>query len=150
GVALYSEPRNCQRLLNGEIGDNLIYKYRVIAGFFVWPEVCRMAMDSTRELLIDRGIQREMPGFDLLWDDFHRYVERKHTHGATRETLLAPTVAVLRHDIPAWLATGLPRESDGSGAPPLARCRSQKASMCDVSFSPSGTWRIFDRPFRRG
>jgi len=46
-VAFYSEPRNFQRLLNGEIGDNLIYKYRLIAGFSCGPRFCRMAMDST-------------------------------------------------------------------------------------------------------
>ena len=109
-VAFYSEPRNFERLLSGEIGDNLIYKYRVFAGFFVWPDVCRMAMDSTRELLMGRGIEREMPGFGLLWDDFSRYVERKHTHGTTRDTLLAPTLAVLQHDVPAWLAAGMPRD----------------------------------------
>src|SRR5439155_4727973 len=110
-VAFYREPRTFERLLSGEIGDNLMYKYRVIAGFFRWPEVCRLAMDSTRELLVGRGIEREMPDFDLLWDDFHRYAERKHTHGATRDTLLAPTVAVLHHDIPAWLAAGMPRDA---------------------------------------
>ncbi len=109
-VEFYSHPESFERLIAGEIGDNLIYKYRVIAGFFVWPDVCRTAMEGTRALLLARGADREIAGFDELWDDFHRYVEHKHTRGATREALLAPTVATLSHDVAGWIAAGMPRD----------------------------------------
>jgi radical SAM superfamily enzyme YgiQ (UPF0313 family) len=110
-VAFYGEPGNFERLMRGEIGDNLMYKYRALAGFYIWPDVCRMAMESTRALLRAHGADREVADLDQLWDDFHRYVEHKHTHGATREALLDPTVTVLQHDIPAWLAAGMPRDA---------------------------------------
>jgi hypothetical protein len=109
-VEFYRRPENFERLVSGEIGDNLFYKYRVIAGFFAWPGVCRSAMNGTRALLLERGADQEIPDFDRLWADFHRYVEHKHTHGATREALLSPTVAVLHHDVTGWIAAGMPRD----------------------------------------
>ena len=109
-VEFYRRPENFERLLASEIGDNLMYKYRVVAGFFAWPDVCRTAMEGTRTLLVARGAADAVPDFDALWEDFHRYVEHKHTHGATRDTLLAPTMAVLRYDVAGWIAAGMPRD----------------------------------------
>jgi radical SAM superfamily enzyme YgiQ (UPF0313 family) len=110
-VEFYRRPENFERLVKGEIGDNLMYKYRVIAGFFAWPAVCRAAMDGTRALLVARGAERQVPDFERLWADFHRYVEHKHTHGATREALLSPTTAVFDYDVAAWIAAGMPADA---------------------------------------
>jgi len=51
-VEFYSQPQNFERLLKGEIGDNLMYKYRAFASFHAWPEICRLAMETTRRLLV--------------------------------------------------------------------------------------------------
>jgi radical SAM superfamily enzyme YgiQ (UPF0313 family) len=110
-VEFYGQEENFRRLTAGEIGDNLMYKYRVIAGFFVWPEVCRMALEATREMLRERGAEDEIAGFDELWDDLQLYVEHKHTHGATREELLRPTVVTLRYDVERWIEEGMPKDT---------------------------------------
>jgi radical SAM superfamily enzyme YgiQ (UPF0313 family) len=110
-VEFYSQEENFQRLVRGEIGDNLMYKYRAMASFFVWPEVCRMAMEATREMLHGRGASEEVPDLDRFWDDFSRYVEHKHTHGADREALLGPTMATLGYDIEGWIAAGMPTDT---------------------------------------
>jgi radical SAM superfamily enzyme YgiQ (UPF0313 family) len=110
-VDFYSQPENFERLKRGEIGDNLMYKYRVLGGFFLWPEVCRIALDGTRALLRAKGVEMAVPDFERLWDDFHRYVEHKHTHGNTRDLLLAPTQVTLHYDIEGWIAAGMPRDA---------------------------------------
>ncbi len=109
-VEFYSQPDNFQRLLRGEIGDNLMYKYRALASFFVWPETCRAAMEATREMLHQRGADDDIPHLDRFWDDFARYVEHKHTHGTTREALLSPTTAKLGYDVEAWIEAGMPAD----------------------------------------
>jgi radical SAM superfamily enzyme YgiQ (UPF0313 family) len=109
-VEFYSRPENFDRLLQSEIGDNLMYKYRVMAAFFMWPDVCRVAMEGTRELLAARGADRAIVDFNRLWSDFHAYVLHKHTHGTTREQLLAPTSDTLHYDIAGWVAAGMPHD----------------------------------------
>ena len=39
-VDFYSDENNFERLRRGEIGDNLMYKYRARASFHIWPEIC--------------------------------------------------------------------------------------------------------------
>ncbi|MBI4717864.1 MAG: radical SAM protein [Planctomycetes bacterium] len=107
----YAQPENFPRLLAGEIGDNLMYRYRAIASFPLWREVCRLAMEATKKLIVARGIAVEMPELDSFWRDFHRYVELKHAHGDTPTEVLAPVRTALRHDIPRWLGDGAPRDT---------------------------------------
>ena len=106
-----AQDENFQRLSDGEIGDNLMYKYRALASFFVWPEICRVAMEAVRDLLVRRGIQAGIPGFDEFWDDFHRYVELTHAHGHSADELLAPVTVSLRYDVSAWLRAGGPEDT---------------------------------------
>ena len=109
-VEFYSQEDNFQRLVRGEIGDNLMYKYRALASFFVWPEVCRAAMEATRDMLHRRGAAAQVPQLDRFWDDFCTYVEHKHTHGTSREALLGSTVATLGFDVEAWIEAGMPTD----------------------------------------
>jgi hypothetical protein len=109
-VEFYSNDENFERLVRGEIGDNLMYKYRAIAAFFLWPEVCRLALDTTRSLLEQHGAARDIDDFATLWADFHRFVELQHAHGATAAAILAPARVTLHYDIAAWLAAGMPRD----------------------------------------
>ena len=106
----YSRPENFVRLERGEIGDNLMYKYRALASFHVWPEVCRLAMAVTRRLLQERGAAEAVPDFEGFWTDFHRYIELKHAHGRRAAEILTPVQIELRYDLPAWVQAGLPRD----------------------------------------
>ncbi len=110
-VAFYSQEDNFQQLCEGEIGDNLMYKYRARASFFAWPEVCATAMDTTRRLLLERGAADAIPEFDELWQDLHSYLEHKHAHGTTPDTILAPVHTSLRYDVSAWLEAGMPHDT---------------------------------------
>jgi len=102
-VEFYSQPENFERLERGEVGDNLMYKYRAIASFYLWPQVCKLAMDTTRNLLIQRGAREIVPNFEVFWADFHRNVELRHAHGRNEGEILTPVRAKLTYDLREWV-----------------------------------------------
>jgi len=108
--AFYTEDENFKRLREGEIGDNLMYKYRAIASFFEWHAVCSLALTVTRRLLVERGAARQVDGFEEFWSDFARFLELRHAHGATLDELLPPATARFHYDIGEWLKAGMPKE----------------------------------------
>jgi radical SAM superfamily enzyme YgiQ (UPF0313 family) len=106
-VAYYSAPHRFQQVCRGSIGDNLMYKYRAIASFFLWKQVCDLATRTTEALLRGRGGDAIM-GFDELREDLHAYVRAKHATGTRMEELTKPTPVRMRYDIAGWLAAGAP------------------------------------------
>jgi radical SAM superfamily enzyme YgiQ (UPF0313 family) len=106
--AFYDQPENFERLLNGELGENLMHKNNAISSFFLWPEICALGMAVTRALLVAYRVDRRIPGFDEFWTDFHRFLEMQHACGRTREEILASGRATLRYDVARWQADGMP------------------------------------------
>ncbi len=102
-VEFYSRDENFQKLQNGEIGDNLMYRYRAIASFHIWDAVCDAAMNATRRLLEERGLTSQIANFDQFWSDFHTHIRLLHASGRDVASVIAPRKAVLRYDIGAWL-----------------------------------------------
>lgn len=109
-VAFYQQPENFQKLCRGEIGENLMYKYRALASFHIWPYLCRMAMDATREMLEQRGIPEGIRDFDRFWTDFHEYVQLRHADSLDPDRIGVPVTAELLFDIDRWLAEGDPAD----------------------------------------
>jgi hypothetical protein len=109
-IAFYSREDNFQLLQRGEIGDNLMYKYRALACFHLWPEISRLALEATRRLIDARGAAAEVPGFDGFMADLQEYVTAKHAHGEGAEQILAPVGVQLSHDMQAWAAAGRPKD----------------------------------------
>ncbi len=109
--SFYVHPDNFERLGRAEIGDNLMYKYRAKASFFVWKAICDTALETTRRLVLEAGAAERYAGFDQLWKDFHAYVECKHAAGNSVDEVLQPVTAVLHYDIPQWIADDFPRET---------------------------------------
>jgi hypothetical protein len=107
-LEFYSNEQNFERLERGEVGDNLMYKYRALASFFVWPEMCRLATDTFGSLVRDKLSSEEMADFDLFWDDFQTFVKLKHAHGPSIDAIVTPAIATLKHDIPAFIRDGYP------------------------------------------
>ncbi len=105
-IDFYSRPENFERLQNGEIGDNLMYRYRAIASFHVWSDVCDAAMDATRQLFEERGVHKSIPDFDTFWKDLHAYTKLLHASGREPAEILSSASAVLHYDFPAWFASG--------------------------------------------
>jgi radical SAM superfamily enzyme YgiQ (UPF0313 family) len=107
-VEFYSREENFARLQRGEIGDNLMHKYRARASFHIWPAIVGCAMDATRKLFVARGLDRGIQDFDGFWQDFHRFVELSHASGRTSAAILSPARSEMRYDIAGWLAAGSP------------------------------------------
>lgn len=109
-IEYYSREENFAHLQSGEVGDNLMHKYRAVASFHIWPAICACAMRAARGLLEARGIDRQIPDFDRFWEDLHCYIAMGHAHGRDTETILASTRAELSYDIESWLAAGAPTD----------------------------------------
>jgi radical SAM superfamily enzyme YgiQ (UPF0313 family) len=110
-IAFYAEPANFEKLRRGDVGDNLMYKYRALASFQLWPEISAAAMTATRELLCDHGVDTLIADFGTLWHDFARYTRLKHACGSSVERLLATDTAEFSYDMPRWIADGMPADA---------------------------------------
>jgi len=104
-VDFYSREENFHKLENGDVGDNLMYRYRAIASFRCWDSVCGTAMDATKDLLAGRGLTNRIQNFDSFWQDFHTYLRLTHASGTDTAEILAPARALLRYDFRSWLST---------------------------------------------
>jgi radical SAM superfamily enzyme YgiQ (UPF0313 family) len=102
-IDFYSQDANFQKLQDGEIGDNLMYRYRALASFYLWEEICATAMNATRQLLVERGIHQRIAYFEEFWDDFTTFVQLTHASGRDHATIMAPREAGLHYDFVVWL-----------------------------------------------
>ena len=103
----YRKDENFSRLLNGDIGDNLMYKYRAIASFHIWDHICETALSATRKLLESKGAHERIVDFGNFFKDFSTFVRMKHASGRTEQEILEPGYATLRYDIGAWIDDGM-------------------------------------------
>jgi hypothetical protein len=111
-IAYYSDPERNRQLAMGQIGDNLMYKYRAVASFFRWNEVCALACSKTKLLLRERGAAGQIADFDQVWADVNRYVHAKHASGTDVNDLGQPVELSFRYNVPAWLAAGAPADTE--------------------------------------
>jgi len=102
-IEFYSREENFTKLEQGEMGDNLMYRYRAIASFHVWNEICNTAMDATRQWLKQHGVHHKIKNFDQFWNDFHTYVRLLHATGRSARELLSFSNVKLNYDFAAWL-----------------------------------------------
>ncbi len=109
-IEAYSREEAFPRLLGGEIGDNLMHKYRAIASFHLWPEISKLGARAALELIEEGGSAAGIPGFAEFWESLTSYVLHSHAHGRTIDEVVAPSCAVLSYDIQRWLADGAPKD----------------------------------------
>jgi radical SAM superfamily enzyme YgiQ (UPF0313 family) len=107
-VAFYSQEENFRRLMNSEIGDNLVRKYQAMASLFVWPELCDLVLASTKALIVEKQGGNFIADLDQFWTSLSVYVKTKHAHGQTEEEILADGRAVLNYDVDRWVRDGMP------------------------------------------
>lgn len=108
--AFYMKDENWEKLIRSEIGDNLMHKYQALACFRIWKEVCSLAMDVTKRLIVARGAHDQVPNFDAFWADFCTYIYHQHAHGNTVEEILADSRATLHYDVDRWIEDGMPMD----------------------------------------
>lgn len=106
----YSREDNFKKLCAGELGENLVNKHNALCTFYHWKAVCDCGMEVTRQLLVERGIDKTVPDFAGFWAAFHRFMEAQHAGGSTEEEVLSPVRVRLRYDIDRWLSDGAPKD----------------------------------------
>ena len=104
----YNHPESFERLLRGDIGENLMYKYRATASFLIWPKICAMAGRAFRKILLERGAGDAIQAFEDVWQDFHQYLKLQHAHGPDIDQIAQPVRGEFRYDIAAWIAAEMP------------------------------------------
>jgi hypothetical protein len=67
-------------------------------------------MGVIRQLLTEKGADREILEFHEFWVELSRFIELRHASGFTEEQILGPARATLRYDFPRWLADGSPKD----------------------------------------
>jgi radical SAM superfamily enzyme YgiQ (UPF0313 family) len=122
-VEFYSSEENFARLQRGEVGDNLMHKYRAIASFHIWPAISKCAMDATRKLLTEAGLDQQIPDFDVFWENFRCYVDLAHASGYTTADILSQPEACMEYDIEGWLSAGAPLDPSPFKRPAAERVR---------------------------
>ena len=111
-IEFYTREENFAKLLRSEVGDNLIHKYRAMASFYFWPEACACVMEATLDLLQEAGVPAKWPGFETLWNDFHRFIQYRHAWGRNRDAILSTINCVFDYDIAEWLSAGCPENTE--------------------------------------
>jgi radical SAM superfamily enzyme YgiQ (UPF0313 family) len=102
----YSENNRFEKLVSGEIGENLLNKYRAIASFLIWPEVCNLAKKAISRLVLANrfcGLETE---FELFIEDLFKYIELKHASGQSVSEITLPASFRFKYDIPKWINDG--------------------------------------------
>jgi hypothetical protein len=120
-IAFYSDPERYDQLTRGQIGDNLMYKYRALASFFLWDETCALACSATERLLRERGAEAEIEDFDHVWPEIWHYVNARHATGTELDALSKPMECLLAYDIPSWLTAGAPKDTQPTRFPAARR-----------------------------
>tara|TARA_Y100001934_G_C12376453_1_gene789509 strand:+ start:2951 stop:4984 length:2034 start_codon:yes stop_codon:yes gene_type:complete len=105
----YAEDKRFEKLVSGEIGDNLLNKYRAKASFLLWPKICKFATKAVKRLVLTEGSNVLDPEFELFWEDLCRYVEFRHACGQSGDDILSPVSCQLHYDISRWVADGHPK-----------------------------------------
>jgi radical SAM superfamily enzyme YgiQ (UPF0313 family) len=111
-IEAYSREEAFPRPLRGEIGDNLMHKYRAIASFHIWPEIFELGAKAARELLVEHGIELQLHGFEAFWSDFTQYVFHSHAHGNNIEEVVASRKVLQVYDIKKWIEGGAPKNPE--------------------------------------
>jgi hypothetical protein len=105
----YTEGNRFEKLVSGEIGDNLLNKYHAKASFILWPKICVLAGRVMKRLIVTQGLDDPGREFESFWGDLCLYVEYRHAYGCSAPDILSPANCRLQYDISKWIAEGRPK-----------------------------------------
>jgi radical SAM superfamily enzyme YgiQ (UPF0313 family) len=109
-VDYYGNDENFERLKRGECGQNLLFGCRAVATFHLWPQICQLAMQESKERIRSLPEGATIPDFDEFWANLTEFVFLQNVHGFTTEQMLKSAETEMIYDIPAWLAAGKPKD----------------------------------------
>lgn len=102
-VEHYSQPENYRRLIAGEAGGNVLFKYRVRMVSEAAPEWTRRVFRVTLNMLRERLGEIESSAITDELGDLERYILLTISDSFTPEGVSQNRSASFAYDIPAWL-----------------------------------------------
>ena len=102
-IAFYSQQKNFERLLKGEIGGNLLMKYLSIATFDIWNDIVQYAFNIAKKCMAEKKIDHDVYCFI---DNLREFMKFRLASGQSLSQILANVEIPLNYDIPAWIKDG--------------------------------------------
>jgi len=101
-VDFYSEEKNFQRLKRGQVGGNLLMKYRAEANFHNWEYVVEYGLMIARKILDEK---RSFVDSDLLncVNEIEVFILNRVAHGKKKKAILSESFAIFNYDIKKWI-----------------------------------------------
>lgn len=103
----YSISENYQKLEQGEIGDNVVHKYRVISNYFNWKEICHFAYSAAYQIVF--ALRKDIAmkeDFEIFWRNLEKYQFYSSANGKNKEDILRESSAMFDYDIQRWFEEG--------------------------------------------
>jgi len=99
-VEYYKQPENYNKLLSGEVGDNLVRKYRFRLFSFYHKKAIYLALKEARKLISQIiGKQKSK----ILINDFEKYFNSRDLRAVLSSDSFECDEFVLTYDIPRWI-----------------------------------------------
>ena len=102
-IAFYSQQKNFERLLEGEIGANLLMKYLSIATFDIWNNIVQYAFNEAKKLMAEQTIDHDVYYFI---DNLREFMKFRLASGQSPLQILANVEISLNFDIATWIKDG--------------------------------------------
>jgi radical SAM superfamily enzyme YgiQ (UPF0313 family) len=103
----YKADSNFKNLNSGEIGDNLIYKYRTLALFYYWEEIVNTAIDVT---LFNIPPERLDDSLKQILLEYGKVIKNTYVHGKSEKEILKDYEAQFSFNVIKWEEDGFPIE----------------------------------------
>lgn len=103
----YCENINFEKLNTGEIGDNLIYKYRTLALFYYWEEIVDAAINVTISL-IPKDKDSSYPLIKSIMMEYGKFIKYSYVHGNSEEAILQNHEYIFSFDLVKWSNDNFP------------------------------------------
>jgi hypothetical protein len=104
----YNEPKNFESLNTGEVGDNLIYKYRTLALFYYWEELVNTAISVTISAIPTKYLDTSLKQILL---EYGVAIKHSYVHGKSEKEILQDHEDEFSYDLVQWEENGFPIEN---------------------------------------
>jgi len=102
-VDYYSQPKNYDRLVNYEVGGNVLFKHRIWMLSQKSNQWVDAVFEQTKALLIDRASPKDIQSLYNELDSLKSFVTYTVAGALSPEGVDSPVSSSFSYDIPAWL-----------------------------------------------
>lgn len=104
----YNESENFAKLNTGEVGDNLIYKYRTLALFYYWEEIVNTSINVTISAIPSQYLNESVKQILL---EYGVVIKQAYVYGKSENEILRDYEDEFSYDVIRWAGNGFPIEN---------------------------------------